>query len=165
MEERSPHKELPPRLQNPEILSKCTIPEIKETSTEIHRLCQLLPQLYSAVVRKTTRFLRATGGRQTNQSHRRIARSLQSNQRSAGKGMWIGSQTTNHRTTIGPNDGRSFPHLRICADDRRRERQKTQFQKENFCPCSIWIKSILTSTTEDVNLLTAKSFWQSITHS
>ena len=40
--------------------SKCTIPEIKETNTEIHRLCQLLPQLYSAVVRKATRFLRTT---------------------------------------------------------------------------------------------------------
>ena len=37
-----------------------TITEIKETSTEIHRLCQLLPQLYSAVVRKATRLLRAT---------------------------------------------------------------------------------------------------------
>ena len=82
------------------------IPEIKETSTEIHRLCQLLPQLYSAVVRKATRFLRATENRQTYQGHRRIARSLQSDQRSAGRGVWIGSQTTNHRTTIRPNDGR-----------------------------------------------------------
>ena len=57
MEERLPHKELPSR---PQTLSKCTIPEIKETSTDIPRLCQLLPQLYSAVVRKATRLLRAT---------------------------------------------------------------------------------------------------------
>ena len=55
-----------PRPQFPGILSKCAIPEIKETSTKIHRLCQLLPKLYSAVVRKTTRFLRATESRQTN---------------------------------------------------------------------------------------------------
>ena len=80
-----------PRPQNPEILSKRTIPEIKETSTEIHRLCQLLPQLHSAVVTKATQFLRAIVSRQTNQGHRRIARSLQSDQRSAGRGMWIGS--------------------------------------------------------------------------
>ena len=51
-----------------------TIPEFKETGTKIHRLCQLLPQLYSAVVRKTTRFLRATLSRQTNQGHRGIAK-------------------------------------------------------------------------------------------
>ena len=50
----------PSRPQNPEILSNCTIPEIKETSTEIHRLCQLLPQVHSAVVRKATRLLRTT---------------------------------------------------------------------------------------------------------
>ena len=105
MEERLPHKELPPRPQNPEILSKCTIPEIKETSTEIHRLCQLLPHQYSAIVRKATRFLRATESRQKNQGHRSIARSLQSDQRTAGRGMWTGSQTTNHRTTKRPNDG------------------------------------------------------------
>ena len=55
-----PTRNCPSRPQNPEFLSKCTIPEIKETSTEIHRLCQLLPQLYSAVVRKATRFLRTT---------------------------------------------------------------------------------------------------------
>ena len=106
MEERSPLKESPPRPQNPEILSKRTIIEIKETSTEIHRLCRLLPQLHSAVVTKATQFLRATESRQTNQGHRRIARSLQSDQRSAGRGMWIGSQITNHRTTKRPNDGR-----------------------------------------------------------
>ena len=52
-----------------------------------------------------------------------------------------------------PTTGRLFSRLGICANDRRRERQKTQLQKENFCSCSIWIKSILTSTTEDVNLL------------
>ena len=74
LEERSPHKESPPRPQNPEIFSKRTIAEIKETSTKIHRICQLLPQLYSAVVRKATRFLRATESRQTNQGHRGIAR-------------------------------------------------------------------------------------------
>ena len=51
-----------------------SIPEIKETGTKIPRLCQLLPQLYSAVVRKTTWFLRATESRQTNQGHRGIAR-------------------------------------------------------------------------------------------
>ena len=67
--------------------------------------------------------------------------------------MWIGAQATNHRTTIRPNDERKFPRLRVCANDRGRERQKTQFQKENFCACSIWIKSIFTSATEDVNLL------------
>ena len=95
----------PSRPQNPEIFSKPTIPEIKETSTEIHRFCQLLPQLYFAVVRKTTRFLRATESRQINQGHRRITRPLQSDQRSASGGMCIGPQTTNHRTTIRPNDG------------------------------------------------------------
>ena len=100
-----PTKNRPSRQQNPETLSKRTIPEIKETSTEIHRLCQLLLQLYSAVVRKATRFLRATESKQTNQGHRRIARPLQSDQRSASGGMWIGPQTTNHRTTIRPNDG------------------------------------------------------------
>ena len=31
--------------------------------------------------------------------------------------------------------------------------KKTQLQKENFCTCSNWIKSIFTGTTEDVNLL------------
>ena len=55
-----PTRNRPSRPQNPEILSKCTIPEIKETSTAIHRLCQLLPQLYSAVVTKATRLLRTT---------------------------------------------------------------------------------------------------------
>ena len=100
-----PTRNRPSRPQNTEILSKCTFPEIKETSTEIHRLCQLLPQLHSTVVRKTTRFLRATESRQTNQGHRRITRPLQSNQRSPTGGMWIGPQTTNHRSTIRPNDG------------------------------------------------------------
>ena len=47
-----------------------------------------------------------------------------------------------------PDDGCQLPHLRLCANDRKRK-----FQKENFRSCSIWIKSILTSTTEDVNLL------------
>ena len=51
-------KGIAPGPQNPEILGKCTIPEIKEASTKIHRLCQLLSQLYPAVVRKSTRFLR-----------------------------------------------------------------------------------------------------------
>ena len=106
MEKRSPHKESPPGPQNLEILSKRTIPEIKEASTKIHRLCQPLPQLYPAVVRKATRFLRATESIQTNQGHSGIARQLQSDQHSASGGMWIGSQTINHRTTIRPNDGR-----------------------------------------------------------
>ena len=46
--------------QNPEIFSKRTIPEIKEASTKIYRLCQLLPQVHPAVVRKATRLLRTT---------------------------------------------------------------------------------------------------------
>ena len=68
-----PTRSRPPRPQNPEFLSKRTIPEIKETSTKIHRLCQLLPQLNLAVVRKATRFLGATESRQTSQGHRGIA--------------------------------------------------------------------------------------------
>ena len=63
-----------PRPQNPEYLSKCKIPEIKEASTKIHRLCQLLPQLYPTVVKNTTRFLRTSESRQTNQSNRGITR-------------------------------------------------------------------------------------------
>ena len=93
-----------PRPQNPEVLSKRKIPEIKEASTKIHRLCQLLPQLYPAVVRKVTQLLRTTESRQTDQSNRRIARQLQSDQRSASGSMQIGPQTTNHRTPIRPNE-------------------------------------------------------------
>ena len=106
MEERSSHKESPPRPQNPEIFSKRTIPGIKETSTKIHRLCQLLPQQYPAVVREITWLRRITESRQTDQSNRGIARQLQSDQRSASGSMRIGSQTTNHRTTIRPDDRR-----------------------------------------------------------
>ena len=153
MEERSPHKESPPRPQNPEIRSKSTIPETKEASTKIHRLCQLLPQLYPAVVRNATRFLRTTASRQTNQSNRGITKQLQSDQGSASGSMRIGSQTTNHRTTKRPIDGCYYSRLGIRANDRRRERQRTQFQKKNLRSRSIRIESILTSTTEDVSLL------------
>ena len=101
----APQRNCPAGPQNSKIPSRRKIPEIKEASTKIYRLCQLLPQLYSAIVRKATRVLRATESSQTSQGHRKIARPLQSDQRSAGGGMWIGSQTTNHRTTIRPNDG------------------------------------------------------------
>ena len=54
----------PPRPPNPEFLSKRTIPEIKEASAKIHRLYQLLPQLYAEVVRNITWILRTTESRQ-----------------------------------------------------------------------------------------------------
>ena len=46
-----------PRPQNPKIPSKGPFPEIKETSTNKHRIRQLLPQLQPAFVRKTAWFL------------------------------------------------------------------------------------------------------------
>ena len=101
-----PLQGIAPRPQNLEIFSKRTFPGIKETSTKIHRLCQLLLQLYPAVVREITWLLRITESRQTDQSNQGIATQLQSDQRSASGSMRIGSQTTNDRTTIRPNDGR-----------------------------------------------------------
>ena len=111
-------RDCPPRPQNSKIPSKRAIPEIKETSAKIHRLCQLLPQLQPPVVRKITWFLRTAESRQTDQSNRRLARQLQSEQRSISGSLQIGSQTTNHRTPIRPNDGCQL------------QRQKTQLKKK-----------------------------------
>ena len=41
------------RSQNPKVFSKRAIPEIKETSPTIHRICQQLPQIHHAPVQKT----------------------------------------------------------------------------------------------------------------
>ena len=62
-----------PRTQNSKIPSKSEIPEIKETSTKIHRLRQLLPQLQPALVRKITWIFRTFEGRHANQSNRKVA--------------------------------------------------------------------------------------------
>ena len=91
--------------------------------------------------------------RQANQGHRRATRPLQSDQRSIGTSLRIGSQTTNHRTTIRPDDGRQLPSFWICANDRRRQRQKTQFEKEDICASRIWVKSIFPGSAKNVNLL------------
>ena len=153
MKDDHPTRDRPPRPQDTEIFSQCEISKIKEASTEVHWFCQLLSQLHPAIVRKTARILRTIESRQANQRHRRTTRSQQSDQRSIGASLWIGSQTTNHRTTIHPNDGRQFPSLGLCVDDRRRQRQKTQFKKEDNCASRIRIESILPSTAKNVNLL------------
>ena len=67
--------------------------------------------------------------------------------------MRIGSQTTNHRTPIRANDGCQLPRLRLCTNDRRRQRQNTQLKKENFRASRIRIEGVFTSSTKNVNLL------------
>ena len=71
--------------------------------------------------------------------------------------MRIGSQTTNHRAPRRPNDGCQLSRLRLCANARRRHRQKTQLKKEKFRPSRIRIEGVFTSSTKNVNLLQKNS--------
>ena len=138
-EKRTPHKESPPRPQNPEILSKCTIPEIKAASTKIHRFCQLQPQLYPAVVRKATRFLLTTESRQTNRSNRGIARHLQSDQRSASGSMRIGSQTNTGRQYVLMTDA-SFRASGYALMIEEENDKKLNSKKKTFAPVAFGSK-------------------------
>ena len=107
----------PPGPQNPKIPGKCQISQIQKTGTKIHRIRQLLQKLYPKTLRKTTRILRTPESRQTNQGDRRTTRSLQSHQHSISRSMWASTETTDHRTTIRPNDRRKFSSLRVRTHD------------------------------------------------
>ena len=51
---------------------------------------------------------------------RRTSRQLQSYQRKPSGSMWTSPQTTSCRKTIRTYDGRKFPSIRICPNDRRK---------------------------------------------
>ena len=91
----------------------------KKTGPAIHRICNLLQNLHTQTIRKTSKILLFLEDRQQNNYHRGPTRLLQSNQYSPNRSLWSRPQTTNQRTTIRHYGRRQLQDIRIRTHDRR----------------------------------------------
>ena len=105
------------RPQNHQLFVQNQIPQIKETSPEVHRIHQLLQKLHTETVRKNDRNVRTLESRRQNHHTRRASRQLQSDQREPSGSLWTRPQTTNCRKTIRTHDGRKFSSFWIRTND------------------------------------------------